>query len=210
MTTSNAWMRARILALTGLAFAAAQSASAAFIMSEFAADDEGWTSNVDAEQTSEPRAGNDTGYLLISGNGAITPEAWAASKFLGDKSFAIGGEFSFLANVVDPPLAHSLTTYTASLTLISGGDSVTVNFEPRRDLVRTWGEYSVELTASAWGLTNGQFSAIMSNLTDIRLAVTSSTGAPVDLGFDNIAMTPTPGAAALMLIAGPALLRRRR
>ena len=211
MNNRNAWMRARTLAVTGLALAAAQTASAAFIMSEFADSDEGWSSNVDSWQTDAPRAGNDTGYLLISGNGAITPEAWAAPKFLGDQSQALGGTFSFIANVVDPVLAHSQAMYTASVTFFSGADSVTIDFAPRRDLVRNWGFFEVELTAAGMGISNSELTSLLGDLTDIRLSMTNNLGsAPVDIGFDNIALTPTPGAAALLMLAAPAMLRRRR
>ncbi|MBL0921714.1 MAG: hypothetical protein IBJ10_06255 [Phycisphaerales bacterium] len=211
MMTRNAWMRARNVALTGVAFAAAQTASASFILSDFVTTDEGWTSNVDSWQESAPRAGNDTGYLVASGDGTITPEAWAAPKFLGDQRAAVGGTFSFLANVIDPQLAHNLTRYTASVTLYSGADSITFAFAPTRDLVRTWGSFEVDLTASAWGVSTGEFNGIMSNLTGISLMLASdSTFAPFDVGFDQVMLTPTPGAAMLLGLAAPALLRRRR
>ena len=135
--TRTAWMRARTIALTGLALSAAHSASAGFILSDFTVADDGWTSNVDCWQSGAPRAGNATGWLQVSGDGSITPEAWASSSFLGDQSHARGGSFSFLANVVEPQLAHSLDRYIATVTFVSGADSVTFDFAPDRNLVRT-------------------------------------------------------------------------
>jgi hypothetical protein len=209
--TRTAWMRARTIALTGLALTAAHSASAGFILSDFSAADDGWTSNVDCWQTGAPRAGNASGWLQVSGDGSITPEAWASSSFLGDQSHARGGTFSFLANVVEPQLSHSLDRYIASVTFFSGADSVTIDFAPIRDLVRSWGLFEVDMTAAAFGMGNGEFSDFIGDLTGITISLDTENGAtPFDVGFDEIILTPTPGAAMLLGLAAPALLRRRR
>ena len=204
-------MRARTIALTGLALTAAHSASAGFILSDFTVADDGWTSNVDCWQTGAPRAGNSSGWLNVSGDGSVTPEAWASSSFLGDQSHARNGTFSFLANVVEPQLAHSLDRYIATVTFASGADEVTFEFAPRRDLVRNWSEFEVDLNAAAFGMSNGDFNAFLSNLSAITISLDTENGfTPLDIGFDDIMMTPTPGAAMLLGLAAPALLRRRR
>lgn len=209
--TRTAWMRARTIALTGLALTAAHSASAGFILSDFTVADDGWTSNVDCWQTGAPRAGNNSGWLQVSGDGSVTPEAWAAPQFLGDQSHARGGTFSFIANVVDSQLAHSLDQYIATVTLFSGADSVSFEFAPTRTLVRNWESFEVDMTAAAWGLSQGEFNSFLANLTGLTVAIDTANGLhPLDVGFDDFALTPTPGAAMLLGLAAPALLRRRR
>ncbi len=209
--TRFAWTTARTALVAGAALAASQASLGAIIMSDFAADEDGWSANLPSAQSAQPHAGNATGYFMVMGSGAVTPQAFAAAKFLGNQSHAMGGTFSFDVNVVETQLAHSAANYFARVTIVGSSGSATYDFAPVGNMARFWQHHEIEMSAAAWGLTNGQFSALVSDIQSIGISVINVGGfPPVEVGYDNVMITPTPGAAALLAIGLPAALRRRR
>lgn len=194
----------------GLAFVfgigVSRPAAALTIQSSFDAGLEGWTA-LGIGLSWQSTGGNPGGYIrgddLANASYLIAPAA-----FLGDLSAFDGGQMSFDHIAIDldgMPIAGS----GGEVTIFSGAQSATA------DLLTpslTWQTGSVPLTASAWGVSQAEWTSILANVTGIQIVIDSTLAVGAD-GFDDFTIvTPEPTTALLLGcgIAGIALAAPRR
>lgn len=198
------------------------SASAdAAIMSDFATDDDGW---VAMEGTAQWAAAPGGGYLLLTGDGGAFTEAAAPSKFIDSLFMYRNGTISLDARVFTPqpgsdPLHPSdgPPQFVVRVTIDAAGyedgpSSAYIDLAGSPDMTRLWQSFIAPMTAGAWGLTNGEWNALLLNATGMRISIIGpNILPPYEVGFDNVMLVPTPGGAALAAGAlALCVVRRRR
>lgn len=192
-------MKSLLLFLTLIC--AASMSMAATVSSTFENDTEGW-SGIGMLLTQVDTGGNPDGYLEIKDSDGALGSIVAPTKFL---TFDDGDVFSF-----DYITFSGGGTFTRFGTVHITGNGQTVS----RDLAPTqpsfeWQTASGDLTADYWGVTQAEWTAIIGDLTMIRIETEAVSGGETH-GIDNIsisipAVVPLPGAGA-MLLGGLGLL----
>ncbi|MBI1397578.1 MAG: PEP-CTERM sorting domain-containing protein [Betaproteobacteria bacterium] len=207
----------RTLAIAGLLLATSSSQAA---ISTFDTGAEGWTALGDVEGTLTWSAtgGNPDGHVLIDDltTGGVTYFV-APAKFLGNQSAALGTDLAFDLMQVYPGGANQFD----SPDVVLQGGGLTLAFDTAVNPANgSWTHYAVPLSAPGWTVnslsgaaaTPEQFSAVLSDLTALRIRAEYQTGA--DVGhLDNVALVPEPATTAMMLLGLGALglaTRRRR
>lgn len=171
---------------------------------------------------SNPGSGGNTsgggvgdGYLRVTdnagGNNILNVPVLGSRLDLDAPGLTIGFSVLRIQGTASIPEFGTVTLagggFTASLDLVPAGQPTSFN---------TWTAYSSPFTASAFGVSQGNWRAILSNLTSFSIVYefTSGVGAEV-IGLDNFAIVPEPGAVTFLPMAGllPVgllLLRHRR
>lgn len=190
----------------GLAAMTMLSLSAAAATSTFDLDAEGWTAAGDIEGplTWLDGGGNPGGHVQIDDLtiGGVTFFV-APAKFLGNQSAAAGSLLRFDLKQVYPGGANQFNDED----VILRGSGLTLVYNTASNPTNgAWTSYAVPLSAAGWKLntlngaaaTEGQFAAVLSNLTGLTIRAEYQTGP--DVGhLDNVALVPEPGAWALLL-----------
>ena len=213
-----------------LAMAITPAASAAVLVQDtFDSSAEGWrVGDMDTAGGESAAAWNAAGYIVGTDVASIAAFI-APSDWLGDKSAAFGGTFSFDIQVAanDAPDAYP------ALALISGS---TVLYAKRGFIppVNVWSSFSVGLTGAnfytgnfysgAGVVTDAQLQAVLASLTRVAVLVDWNGGGD-NVRLDNVVLAsatpgnpgaiPEPSAWALMIVgfgAAGSMLRvgRRR
>ena len=185
----------------GATLLTAAGAGAATISSDFSSDVDGWTQTGAAVFQHQANGGNPGGFLYIDNSeGAIT-YVFAPSKFLGDLSAFDGGTVSFDGI----QLAITASPWTSAgqdyghLTLSGPGGSATLDLLPAPGQPSaSWTTYSATLSAAAFGKTQPEWTAILANVTQIRLSVEAVFGGEIE-GVDNFSITSVPEPSGLVL-----------
>ena len=179
----------------------ANPVNAAVITSGFDFDDEGWT-GIPGEGSVAFAAsgGNPGGHIRVTdigigglfGSGAIAP-----NKFLGDLSAFNNGTLSTdLATFA----GGGSTFSTFGIVRISGaGDEALFDLATAAPAPGTWQSYSTPLSAAAWGKTPLEWTAILTDVTEVLIATDAFDGLDT-IGVDNFAFTPVPLPAAAWLL----------
>lgn len=199
--------RKRLGAAVAVTMLAACVSAQAATISTFDDDREGWTATGDvASFTQEPTGGNPGGWLrIVDATSGPIFYLHAPGTFLGDRSSANGTTMSFDALRVSS--SGSTLAAFGTVTLTSSTDSASLDFGGVPPLGE-WQTYSQPLTAAAWGKTEGDWLALLSDLTALQINMEMISGADT-VGFDNFTFVPEPGSTALLAIGGLALLARR-
>lgn len=194
----------------GFAVAAAPAATAA-ILSDFDVSGDGWSALVGADSYS-PSGGNPSGHLRVDNDGAADPSIAAPAKFLGDQSSSDGGAITIDARLFRAQISHPAMAFHLRLELENGdGDTATIDLPSATNLARQWITFVAPLDAGAWGVSQSMWTGILADVVAFSITFTSNAEPPpLAVGFDNILMTPTPGAAALLALALPLALPRSR
>jgi hypothetical protein len=189
-------------------------ANAATIISTFDSDLEGWTKGPEGAFNYISTGGNPGGYALYSVVGApsniIAPDA-----FLGNLSAYDGGTFSWDGVATDEGSGSVPGSYAYGKVTVTGtAGSATSALIPSADrpTLAGWSSYSHDFTAADFGKTEGEWDAILANVTSITLGG-NAYGGSENLGYDNIALNaavPEPSSTALLGLGGLALILRRR
>lgn len=207
--------------------AAAGVASAQFVgpfTETFEGGVAGWETNDDLVQ----------GPLNVIGSGALDGSAFVStSQTFGGGGF--GGVSTVLRGEIDTnasggALAGNYLTPTATtfsfdvrhnagqditfgLRLASAFNFPAVLFENIGTAASgDWTTISFSLTQANATLIGTPYRDVLANIGNVQIFAVSAplTGQTVTLDFDNVAVTPTPGAAAVLGLAGLAATRRRR
>lgn len=164
------------------------------VASTFDSDLEGWTVSSSQEDIMFRSTGGDPGgHLFYLQGGTPAPTfAIAPSEYHGDWTGFLGGALSFDQIIIDP--GPSATPITERVITISGpGGSATFSFGPVAAEVSQWQRYSAPIKEASWLLTSGTWSALIQNVTDLRISVEhfSNGGAGEDnemSGLDDIVL----------------------
>jgi hypothetical protein len=192
-------------------------ANATTIISTFDSDVEGWTNGgtEGAVISQVDSGGNPDGYLQISPVQAST-HLVAPAAFLGDLSAYDGGTFSWDGIALDEGNGGGVAgSYAYGVVTVTGTAGSATHLEipeaSRPTLAGGWTGFSHDFTAADFGKTQGEWDAILANVTSITLGGNIYKGAE-DLGYDNIALNavPEPSSTALLGLGGLALILRRR
>lgn len=196
----NLFLMLLIFCLATAAIFVAPKADAAFTISTFDSDLEGWSGEGVILNHAET-GGNPDGYLLATDR-PFTSFITAPPPFLGDLSFFNKGTLSFdikIFSVNQPPAGSG-----GNVTLRSDSINVTTNVIdiPSLPVPSPWTHGSIALTAEAWGVDESTWSALLSNVTAIEIVVDPSrSGDPLDIsGFDNFRLQAVPIPGALTLV----------
>jgi cysteine-rich repeat protein len=196
----------------GLALAVAlcsliAAAAYADVVSTFDSDLEGWTTDNTGLLTRQGSGGNPGGFLQLDNDETSVAHLFAPPRFLGNRSVFDGGSLSFdgslvgaggsLLNAPDDYGVVHLTGggITASAALRPRGVPVVAEFDVAPEGATppegSWATYSAPLIAGAWGLSPSEWTALLSNLTEIRITIEALSGPEVE-GFDNFILAPSP------------------
>jgi hypothetical protein len=115
------------------------------------------------------------------------------------------GSFSFDGNLLQK-LASDFGSY-GTVTIVGPSDSVSLDIVPGQPPVGVWQTYRIDLTAANWGRTQAQWTALLSNVTSLRVTVEAVFGGEQN-GVDNILLVPEASSIALLGLGALAILWR--
>jgi len=170
---------------------------AATIISTFDSNLESWTAVLETATLSQVGSGgHPDGYLELEDVGATTTLI-APTVFLGDLSAYDGGTFSWDGKAFDegtggtPPGSYAYGVVTVTGTAGSATHPG-IPSASRPTVAGGWTGFSHDFTAADFGKTEGEWDAILANVTSITLGGNAWKGFET-LGYDNIALATISG-----------------
>jgi hypothetical protein len=166
-----------------------QNLEASIIQSSFEDDEEGWTLRGGSLSWNDS-GGNPGGFIIAEDVIDTNMDILAPPKFLGNLLEFENGTISFdaieLENVSDPWHTFGVVTIT------SDAGSISKDLAPG-PLRWVWTHYSGILSAAEWGVSDSEWKAILSNVTEITINIESGwfVGAET-VGVDNIIVDSDP------------------
>jgi len=188
-----------------------QNLEASTIQSPFDVDEDGWTlTGGDLSwSNSEETPG---GFIEAKDSTNTNMYISAPSKFLGNLWEFENGTISFDAT----ELENEAGTWDKFGVVTFTGGSVPISKDLALDPLPSvwWTHYSAILSADEWGVSNSEWKAILSNVTELTITLESGSSVGAEtVGVDNIVVNsvPIPGAVWLLGtgIIGIVALRRR-
>ena len=164
------------------------------VISSFDNGADGWTWTTGV--TWQSGGGNPGGYLKFVDYGpAHGGQIIAPSRYLGNwSSMDSSGEIRFDFRI----FATSHPVFPSGTPKISGpGGSAYWTGAPVWTAPTSWLTYAVPIHASVWKVTSGTWSALLANVTELRILMPASSNASETTGVDNIVLrrnsSPTVG-----------------
>ena len=190
----------------------------------FDADAEGWGTLNDAELfTWDGAVGNPDGAIRARDLGLGDIWYFAAPDVVdGDRSALYGETISW--DILGLRGAQTSIPDRADVMLVGGGLEIGIDADVQPLLLSAWTSWSVEMSdADDWRIisdiddgdlsatvaTEAQILAVLSDLEGLYIRGEYTNVADDEAAIDNVIITPTPGAAALLAIAGLCAARRR-
>jgi hypothetical protein len=198
-----------------LCLGCAEAALGTTIASDFGSGTDGWTHVGASVFQQQASGGNPGGFLYVDNSEGPITYIFAPAKFLGDLSSFDGGTVSFDGNLLGIGGSGYTSTEDYGHLRISGpGGSAVLDLVPgvapnNTPPIGAWATFSASFTAASFGKTQAQWTAILANVTEVRLSVESLFGNEIE-GIDNFQLVPEPALALLLGLSGLALLGRRR
>ncbi|MBX3352601.1 MAG: hypothetical protein KF684_06675 [Phycisphaeraceae bacterium] len=193
-------------------------ALAGVIKAEFDDGTSGWTAQVGAVEWADT-GGVPGGYLMIESASGAFGVASAPSQFTGALTSYNGGAFTFDTTIVSrayevgsiPPIGSRPDVFSVIVT-IEGANGLVATAQTAPIFTTTrWVGMGLDFTAATFGVSESDWLSI---LADVDALTISTDGPdflrPFVIGFDNIALLPTPGAGVAMLAFAALASRRRR
>jgi hypothetical protein len=174
-------------AFLAVTFSAAFSALSAQtqVISAFDTSLEGWTHVAATAFQHQPSGGNPDGFMFVDNSEGQVCYVFAPAKFLGDLSRFEGGTIGFDGNMIGIGGSPWMDPRDYGHLRISGpGGSAEIDLEPNLPPNGSWKSYSKPLDAATWGVSPATWTAILANVSEIRLSVEALFGAEQH-GIDN-------------------------
>ena len=175
------------------------------VMSDFESGNvDGWTVSPDGSVSRVGTGGNPGGYLRVDDD-ATGGHNWiyAPVKFLGDWSSLEGEILSVDAKAIfGEPTTNNMHFEISG----PGGSAI---HDMGQMPTYNWETYATTLTPANWTVSAGNWPAILTNVTMLRIEAEYYTGDDA-CAFDNIILTPEPGTLSLLALGGLLSMRRRR
>lgn len=183
----------------------AGTSQAAIIKSDFDNGLDGWQSINNGPApggvTYQSSGGNPGGFFQARDNIGGTLSALAPDKFLGDLSLFNGGLLSFDGILISTGGNNQFGTFDGTVTISSGTDSAALDLTAA-PFTTSWQTYSASLSASLWGKTEVEWADLLANVSQITLAIDTTSGNDIT-GLDNFFVATTvPEPASLLMVAG--------
>jgi hypothetical protein len=190
---------------------AGRSATAAVVSSDFSTDVEGWTKTAATVFQQQAAGGNPDGFLFIDNSEGPIELIFAPAKFRGDLSAFDGGTLSFDGNMLGTGGGDFFGPSDYGTVQISGpGGAATLDLVPGihsgagggNPPTNQWTTFSASFDAATWGMSQLQWIALLSNVTEISLSVEALFGAEIQ-GIDNfklVTSVPVPATGGLVAI----------
>jgi hypothetical protein len=142
--------------------------------------------------------GNPGGYLFVDNSEQDVVLAAAPQKFRGDLRAYSGGTLSFDGNMLqrgpDPPNRFWTDQEAAAyggnygtVTIRGAGLVARKDLEPREPPLQSWKHYSTPFTAAAFGVSEANWTSILTNVTGITVSLEAIYGQEMQ-GFDNFVL----------------------
>lgn len=193
-------------------------ALAGVIKAEFDDGTSGWTAQVGTVDWADT-GGVPGGYLMIESADGAFGVASAPAQFTGALTSYNGGAFTFDTTIVSrayevgsiPPIGSRPDVFSVVVT-VEGANGLVATAQTAPIFTTTrWVGMGLDFTAAAFGVSESDWLSILADVD----AITISTDGPDFLrpfviGFDNIALLPTPGAGVAILGFAALASRRRR
>lgn len=204
-----------MLRVIALVLLLASTASAAPIVSDFSSDVDGWTHVGATVFQQNASGGNPGGFLYIDNGEGVITYIIAPAKFRGALSGYNGGTISFDGKMLGIGGSGYNATNDYGHLVVSGSAGMAVadllpgtapNNTPPQN---AWATFSSPFTAAAFGVSEQQWSAILADVTDVRLSVEALFGNEIQ-GVDNFQITPEPSVALLLALGLCAAAHRRK
>lgn len=159
--------------------------------STFSSGTEGWTHTGAAAFSAPMAGGNPGGYLEIDNSEGPITYVFAPPAMLGDLRVFDGGTLSFDGNMLGiggAPWTSAGQDYGhVQISSPAGVRTLDLLPAPGQPAFGAWTTYSAPLDAASWGAAQPTWSAILANVTEIRLSVEAMFGAEVQ-GIDNVTL----------------------
>ena len=184
------------------------------IVSTFDTDLDGWTTDNSGSFEHVSSGGNSGGFLSLDNDEVGIGHIFAPGKFLGNLSSFDGGTISFDGNL----LGNGGTFFNDSddygvIEITGTGGVVSLDLLPggATPQLGTWETYSASLDASTWGVSQTQWSAVLADVSSVRITLEGLFGEESH-GVDNVRLTaiPEPGSLVLLGIGTSIVLLKRR
>jgi hypothetical protein len=170
--------------------------------SDFDDLDENWFTSDNAGPTVMhfPSAGNPGAFLQIPERDAsVAYKLVAPSIFRGDLSAFDGGLVSFDASVF--PILPVDNQGFGTVTLSGPGGTASLDLVTGSLPVLSFANFSGRLDASTFGVTQQQWTAILSDVRRLTIEFDAYDGASETTSVDNVVILPLPGATAPVAVA---------
>jgi len=202
-----------------LALCSFRTASAVVIISTFDSSVDGWTVSGGNESFATP-GGNPGGYLRSVDNSPTFMTANAPAPFLGNLTSFDGGTIGFDSKLFSG--TGAIQTRFGEISITNGSITGTADFAPAN--LPDWTTFSSAFTAAVFGLSQSDFTTLLSSVTAITLILDSTVGQGEVVGLDNFFLrndlgnpnsVPEPSGLALLstglsAAAGIYFLRRKK
>lgn len=211
--------------LTAGALLALSSGALANLSWSFDADAEGWGTLNDAELfTWDGAVGNPAGAIRARDQGLGDIWYFAAPAVVAGNRAALYGE-TISWDILGLRGSQTSIPDRADVMLVGGGLEIGIDADVQPLLLSGWTSWSVEMSvADDWRIisdiddgdlsatvaTEAQILSVLSDLEGLYIRGEYTNVADDEAAIDNVIITPTPGAAALLAIAGLCAASRRR
>lgn len=176
------------------------SLKAETISSSFDVDLDGWTAT--GVSLAHQASGGNPGGFLQGEDVPFTSLIYAPGKFLGDLSAFNGGALSFDHLAISGPTSPPANSGRVTITGQGGLMATSIVVDPPLT-IGIWKSGQVSLEASAWGVSESDWTTILSDVTEMSVVIdTSDQGGGELSGFDNFAITSVPEPRTLLLALG--------
>jgi len=200
----------RVAGVACAMFVSAGAVQAGFIESTFETSAEGWTFDPDGDVFTFVEW-NPGGFIrLVEPSLGSADFFLAPSAYTGDKSSFIGGTLEFTLR----SSGEANTGAARGVRIVGGGMTILHNLTPLPNTA--WRDYEVLLVADGWAdvfgspISDTDFAAVMSDIEKLNINADWIIGSEqTDLGYVSMTVIPSPGALALLSVAGLCCVRRR-
>ncbi len=178
------------------------------VCSAFDTDEDGWVFNPSSEFIWQNTGGNPDGYIRFEDSTTEDGFGYAPGKFLGDWSDLDGtGFISFDHQIFQAGDLDNSGIHSYEINISSGTENVAIWQGKKPEELGSWQSRVAPLTESEWSVTKGSWSALLANVTVMKVRVEmveNGTSPNRDVtGIDNVCLNQRPSIPKIVCICPP-------